>query len=756
MKLSRKIAALLLTASMTLSSGCIVRTNTRPADGDTNGTSTSAEGSQSTSGSNINVPVIDSADFGDGRSTMLDLNGETLEISRRTRSTERDMGDSGVWTIFVYLCGTDLESGQGSATDDLEEMIYGVSKNNVRFVVETDGTSEWYNSAIAGRTKQRFLVDESGIEEVYSGKSTNMGADTTLEEFLRWGVNNYASERMGVVLWNHGGGSISGVCFDENYDYDSLTVREIETALTGVYDDMTCKFDFIGFDACLMSTVEVANMLVPHAEYMYASQELESGYGWDYEAIGEYLSKNGVSADGKALGKVVCDSYMESCEWSGEDDESTLACIDLSKMDSALVQFNSYIADLYSYCSNDDVKLASVIRAIKNAESYGGNNDTEGYTNMVDMGCIIDNTADAAGINAAAALKALEDCVTYSVKGRDFPDGHGLSIYYPLSVEGSWELDIFKDICISPYYLSFVDLVAYSGNNSGSVADYDDSDWFGDGSWFWNDSDNDYSSDYWNDEDSGNDFNFDIDSSALSYLIAPHLSDDGMYQFTLTEDSLLYLDTIYCNVLMSMYNEDDDEIMLDLGTDDYVTIDWDTGYVEDNFDGYWFALPDGQPLAVFLIEETYDYNIYSAPIFLNDEYTYLRIRLDYLENGYTITMTGTWDGIDENGSASRELRDLQIGDRICPCYDAYYADTGYYYDYYYGEDWVYDGSSTLNESLLLAGEYYYCFEIYDIFGNALYTDFVLFGVEENGDLYFYEDGYGEDDYNWDYNWGWGD
>ena len=763
MKLSRKIGALLLAASMTLSSGCIVRTSSRPGTADVDETSSATAGASadnSTDDGGTNVPVIDSGDFGDGRSTMLNLNGDALEISRRTRSTEQDMGDSGVWTIFVYMCGTDLEAYQGSATEDLEEMIDGVSENNVRFVVETDGTSEWYNNTVEGETKQRFVIDEYGIEEVYSGSSTNMGSSSTLEDFLRWGVEEYASQRMGVILWNHGSGSISGVCFDENFDCDSLTVREMETALTEIYGDMTCRFDFFGFDACLMSTVEVANMLAPHAEYMYASQELESGYGWDYEAIGEYLSKNGVSADGAALGKEVCDSFMKSCERSGEEDESTLACIDLSKLDIALVEFNSYIADLYSYCSNDNVKFASVIRAIKSAESYGGNNDTEGYTNMVDMGCIITNTAEATGISGTKAVQALDDCVTYSVKGAYLPDGHGLSIYYPLSVEGSYELDIFKDICVSPYYLSFVDLVAYSGNNAGSVDDYDDSDWFGDGSWFWNDDD--YSSDYWDDGYSDENYNFDVDSSALSYLIAPHLSEDGMYQFTLTEDSLVYLDAVYCNVLISMYNEDGDEVMLDLGTDDYVTIDWNTGFVEDNFDGYWFALPDGQPLAAFLIEQTYDYNIYSAPIYLNDEYTYLRIRLDYLPDGYTITMTGTWDGIDENGSASREVRELQAGDRICPCYDAYYAETGYYYDYYYGDEWVYDGTATVDEALLSAGEYYYCFEIYDIFGTALYTDFVLFGVEENGDLYFYEDSYGGDsDYSYDYDygydeWGWDD
>ena len=37
---------------------------------------------------------------------------------------------------------------------------------------------------------------------------------------------------MGLILWNHGGGSITGVCFDEKYDQDSITLMEMDSALS--------------------------------------------------------------------------------------------------------------------------------------------------------------------------------------------------------------------------------------------------------------------------------------------------------------------------------------------------------------------------------------------------------------------------------------------------------------------------------------------------------------------------------------------
>ena len=55
------------------------------------------------------------------------------------------MGEDGTWTVFVYLCGTDLESDGGFATGDVQEMLNASTGSNVRFVVQTGGTYYWQN-----------------------------------------------------------------------------------------------------------------------------------------------------------------------------------------------------------------------------------------------------------------------------------------------------------------------------------------------------------------------------------------------------------------------------------------------------------------------------------------------------------------------------------------------------------------------------------------------------------------------------------
>ncbi len=674
------------------------------------------------------------------RGTVLSLSKDnSLTISRLGKKNEQPVKNQGVWTVFVYMCGTDLESKQASATEDLNEMLKATSKcKKLRFVVETDGTKKWQNTTCKAKTKQRFLISGGKIKELYSGKSTNMGLSSTLSDFVRWGAENYPSEFMVLDLWDHGGGNISGVCFDENFDSDSLSLKEIDEALAAAFDKIPHKFEIIGCDACLMATVETVNVFAPYGKYALLSQNLESGFGWDYESFANGINAGG--SNGAALGQAICDGYYKYCTKTGEQNDATMSVIDLSKVDAFLYDFHAFAGEINERCKNN---ATDFIKAAKNALNFGANNRTEGFTNMVDAGELISLSGNMSS-KAGQALKSLKACVSYVKNGSYNSNACGLSIYYPLCVQGSAELKIFKDICISPNYLNIVDKCAYTSSSGGSLLDYI-SDWLSSG--FWSDSGLTGNFGYWDNEQDNN-LNFDENHSALEYAVKPHLDGEGYYTFKLTKKSLDVLESVYCNVMMSYYDKEyGKEYLLDLGTDDYVDMDWQSGQCRDSFDGGWFALPDGQPLCVFLIgsEEidnvTYC-NIYTSPIYLNGEYTNLKIRQTYrLKGDYYETVRtdilGAWEGIDENGSAAREVYKLRKGDRIKPCYYAYDPYTFEYITDYYGNEYIYKSSGDIGIDYLYNGDYYYAFEINDYFGDTLYTDFVLFGIE-NGEVFYYK------------------
>ncbi|MBQ2823762.1 MAG: Clostripain family protein [Oscillospiraceae bacterium] len=666
------------------------------------------------------------------RSTQLSLNVDgTFSIKRSAREQSAPMADDGRWTIFVYMCGSDLESKQASATDDISEMLYGSSSDRVRYVIQTGGCDRWHNYGISADKTQRYVISDGEIVCVDELDGVNMGETESLSDFLNWGIENYASEKMGVVMWNHGGGSITGVCFDERNDFDSLSLAEIDTALTSVYGKMTEKFEFIGFDACLMATVETANMLVPHADYMFASQQTESGYGWDYAAVTSFLEAN-TDVSGEVLGKAVADSFYESCTYMGEEADATFSVTDLSEIDSLVTAVNTASAEMFE-ASKIPAKLSVMVKGITSARNYGGNNKSEGYTNMVDLGGMMDNISGVVP-SAEKVAEAVNRAVVYSVNGENEKGSTGLSIYYPLSVQGNQELDIFRSVCVSPYYMTFVDKIAY-GSAGGMLENYSGDDiWLSPVTDFWNALFND--SGYWADSGYGGtgDMAFADDTNLIEYEAAPHFDSNGIYTFTLTEESLYNVNGIYCSVYLADYA--DDGYLYELGIDNYVDVEWDSGVVKDCFDGYWYMLGDGQILAMYIVEETDDYDIFTSPVLLNGERTNLRIRLNYYEDDYDISITGAWDGIDEYGQADKTVTKLAEGDIITPVYYTYNFD-GEYIDEFCGEGYVYNGDSNIYEDILPSAEYDYAFVIDDIFGSSYYTDYVTFEVDENGDIYFF-------------------
>lgn len=312
-----------------------------------------------------------------------DFSGSTIEINRKERQEDQHMGKKGTWTVFVYLCGSNLESSKGYASGDMEEMIESSANDDIQFVVETGGSTKWFNDVSADKN-QRYVIKNGKANLVEEIDSASMGDSETLANFLNWGVENYPAYNMGPVMWDHGGGCIYGACSDEIADGDQLYLKEIDAALYDVYDNMTDKFEFIGFDACLMSTVETAALLATHADYMIASEESESGYGWDYKAMGDFLADN-PNSNGCELGKKVCDSFYQSCEKYGFESSATMSVVDLSKIDTLLNGFDVYAQQLYQAISSDD-DFTNIARNIFSGDRFGSSGRGGSCFNLIDMG----------------------------------------------------------------------------------------------------------------------------------------------------------------------------------------------------------------------------------------------------------------------------------------------------------------------------------------------------------------------------------
>lgn len=224
--------------------------------------------------------------------------------------------DTPTMTVLMYMCGTDLQS---DCVNDLYEMCAADIPDNVTVVVQAGGASQWDDSRLPANHINRFTIADYDFSDVEVCAWQSMGAQNTLEDYLTWATSTYPADRYMLIFWNHGGGSTSGVCFDETANYDGLTIHEINDALYNFTEaNPDFHLDLIGFDACLMATYEAAAHMQYYADFMVASEELEPSLGWNYawlNALGE-----NPALDAQGIGVAIADAYMEACLDENPDD----------------------------------------------------------------------------------------------------------------------------------------------------------------------------------------------------------------------------------------------------------------------------------------------------------------------------------------------------------------------------------------------------------------------------------------------------
>ena len=158
----------------------------------------------------------------------------------------------------------------------------------------------------------------------------------------------------------------------QNKGFDALTLTEFKDALEAA--NLTDKFDIIGFDACLMASIEMAAVIDDYADYMGDSQEIVPSGGWNYIKVAEALSSED---DSLTVSKTICDSFMEKCRAANKDLYSTLSVYDLSKTDEMMQRFSEG-AEYINAISQKANYFSTISAAAKQCEKFGGDNPMQG------------------------------------------------------------------------------------------------------------------------------------------------------------------------------------------------------------------------------------------------------------------------------------------------------------------------------------------------------------------------------------------
>ena len=631
-----------------------------------------------------------------------------MPVEEEAAPVEAEVSSDGSWAVYWYLCGSDLETNGGFATIDLQEMLEVQLPENVSVVIQTGGAAVWQNELMNPSKIQRWLYNSEGLQLVDEQETTNMGDAQTLYDFLYFADANFPADKVAVTFWNHGGGSVNGAAFDEIHGLDSLDLSEMYQAFDAVWpaDTANPALELVGFDTCLMATVDVAAVFQNFAKYLVASEEVEPGNGWLYSGWLSELAAN-PAMDGDDLGIAIASTYYAGCEAVGTQDNTTLSVTDLTKLTPLLEAYEAFGQQAFVAAAEDPGFFAQLGRAASQSENYGGNTKEQGYTNMVDLGHLARQTAWMLPA-AQDVTDALNECIVYKVGGIYRSEATGLSCYY--SYNG--DINDFNGYINMGAGLAFKHLYAYG--LTGELAE------------------------------GGDEYLASLDIEDLPEIVsladmdwdgAPlDVNEEGTSFLTLGPDAYNILAGI--GFQLFYVDEENDQMML-LGTDNDMTADWDNGIFYDNFRGVWGAI-DGHLVYMELSFEGDGYNLYSVPILLNGEAYNLQVAYDFTAEEWSII--GASQGLDDTGMASKEMRLLEEGDIITTIWKmaSYSGDDDF--EMYTVDEVPVTADTTFGEAPLFDGSYSMVIEMWDAAGNYAYSDAVTFDCKD-GEIWttVYED-----------------
>lgn len=379
--------------------------------------------------------------------------GATLQ---RVEDEERE------WLVMLYQNADDEVLEQDIFTDLNEAELVG-SSDAVTVVAQIDRYEGGFDGDGDWTTVKRFLVLQDddlaalGSEEIDDLGELDSGAPETLVDFAVWAMTTYPAKKYALILSDHGAGWVGGWNDDAPDEGSSLTINEIDQALAAILAETGVdQFEFLGFDACLMSQVEAIAGIAPYARYAAASQETEPAIGWAYAAILDSLVAKPTQT-GKELARTVVATYIAEDARIQDDDARrayvmenygveedvnpdelveverksvTLTAIDLAKFPALVSALNEFALALTEV---DPVAVARARTYAQSFESVFGEEAPSPYIDLGHFANLVVEFAESKPLEQALRklTRAYKATIVAEMHGQARPGATGFSIFFP-------------------------------------------------------------------------------------------------------------------------------------------------------------------------------------------------------------------------------------------------------------------------------------------------------------------------------------
>ncbi|MBL8048598.1 MAG: hypothetical protein JNJ45_07950 [Chthonomonas sp.] len=329
------------------------------------------------------------------------------------------------WTILVYLnAANDLYSYSDLNVNQMEQVTTG----DVRFVVQWKQSQDQFSQSTFDGTRRYLVKRDSNTSTLGSqlvedmGTEVDMGANQTLRDFIEWGKTNYPSDRVGLIVWNHGSGWsrnndlawTRGVSFDDQTG-SSIDTWELDQCLTGYH------FDFLAWDASLMQMAEIMYEVKDYTDYVIGSEESPPGEGYPYQSVFAPFAAN-PDATTASLTKGFVDGMVNNPPYASR--KITQSVIDTSKLPALASAVRDYKTALIA---NANALTAPIPAARAITQNYSGRTFYD-LRHFIQRLSEQEGTPNAVKTAGAAVEAAAVNAILWEGHNSVSPNSKGISI----------------------------------------------------------------------------------------------------------------------------------------------------------------------------------------------------------------------------------------------------------------------------------------------------------------------------------------
>jgi hypothetical protein len=229
------------------------------------------------------------------------------------------------WTFMIYM------AGDNNLNEDLIRSIYDLHRgvlnatshsttpadiNKINYLIEFEGNHPNFQTTRyfvgGGTVPSRHSTGDVKLTPIKSPKPTTVKTVAqAISNLVKDGIKEYPASKYGLIISGHSDAFQGRTLLVQENPPGVETIQSIHDELKIVLDDKKKKLNILGFDSCVMNTLEVIYEFRNLTDFWIGSQGSIPNYTWDYYDIAKNLTAKNKDFDSKDIIKVFIEQTQQ-------------------------------------------------------------------------------------------------------------------------------------------------------------------------------------------------------------------------------------------------------------------------------------------------------------------------------------------------------------------------------------------------------------------------------------------------------------